>query len=34
VRGWRPNERFSRAQQTRGAGSLEDDFSFVQFQFD
>ena len=34
VQNLRPNERFCRALQIRGADSLEDDFSFVEFQFD
>jgi len=34
VQALRPNERFERAQQARGANSLEDDFSFVELRFD
>ncbi len=34
VQALRPIERFHRALQARGADSLEDDFSFVEFQFD
>ncbi len=34
VQALRPNERFRRALQTRGADSLEDDFSFVEFRFE
>jgi sigma-B regulation protein RsbU (phosphoserine phosphatase) len=34
VRNLRPNERFGRALQIRGADSLEDDFSFVELRFD
>jgi sigma-B regulation protein RsbU (phosphoserine phosphatase) len=34
VQNLRPGERFSRALQARGADSLEDDFSFVEFRFD
>ena len=34
VQALRPQERFSRALQARGADSLEDDFSFVEFRFD
>jgi sigma-B regulation protein RsbU (phosphoserine phosphatase) len=34
VQNLRPNERLCRALQIRGADSLEDDFSFVEFQFD
>ena len=30
----RPADRFTRALQMRGAESLEDDFSFVEFEFD
>ena len=30
----RPAERFNRALQIRGADSLEDDFSFLEFQFE
>jgi sigma-B regulation protein RsbU (phosphoserine phosphatase) len=34
VQNLRPNERFCRALQIRGADSLEDDFSFVELRFD
>ena len=34
VRNLRPNERFCRALQSRGADSLEDDFSFVELRFE
>ena len=34
VRNLRPGERFGRALQSRGADSLEDDFSFVELRFD
>jgi len=34
VQNLRPDERFCRALQLRGADSLEDDFSFVELRFD
>jgi sigma-B regulation protein RsbU (phosphoserine phosphatase) len=34
VQNLRPDERFGRALQSRGADSLEDDFSFVELRFD
>jgi sigma-B regulation protein RsbU (phosphoserine phosphatase) len=34
VQNLRPNERFCRALKTRGADSLEDDFSFVELRFE